>query len=114
MGRGGRFHNNVLRRASAVKKVINLALLAANCIAIFFYLRNASLAWAIPEEAGLDPATLGPSMVWGLGALPILLGFILVDGVWWYIAVSRRTQKWPVLAGSLFWGIAVLVDFMHH
>jgi len=53
-----------------MKKTINLVLLAVNAIGIFFYLKYASLAWAIPAEAGLDPAIAGPSIVWGLGALP--------------------------------------------
>jgi hypothetical protein len=97
-----------------MKKAINLVLLIINAIAIFFYIRNASLAWAIPEEAGLNPAILGPSMVWGLGALPILLAFVLVDGAWWYVASSRHVGKWAVLVSCLCWAVAVFVDFTHH
>ena len=115
MGRGGGQYGDILQRSCPMKKkFINLALLTINFIAIIFYIRNASLAWAIPEEAGLHPATLGPSMVWGLGALPILLVFVFVDGAWWYMSVSRRLGKLTVSVASAFWCVAVVVDFMHH
>lgn len=99
-----------------MKKTINLALLAVNAIAICSYLKMASFAWAIPEEveAGIHPAIAGSAVVWGLGALPILLVFLLVDGVWWYWAVSRGLKKTAVVASSLSWVVAIVVDFAHH
>jgi hypothetical protein len=97
-----------------MKKAIPIALIVLNLLAIFFYVKNASLAWAIPEEAGLNPAMAGPSMVWGLGALPILLAFIVVNGIWWSVVFAKHLEKWPVLSASVLWIIAVVVDFMHH
>ena len=97
-----------------MKKIIPWALLAANLIGIFFYLKNASLAWAIPEEAGLNPATAGVAMVWGLGALPILVLFLIVDLIWWSVIFPRHLKKWPASAASLLWVLAVAIDFWHH
>ena len=97
-----------------MKKAIPWVVLAANLVGIFFYLKNASLAWAIPEEAGLNPAIAGVAMVWGVGALPILLLFLIVDGIWWSIIFFRHLKKWPALAASCLWVLAVVVDFSHH
>jgi hypothetical protein len=97
-----------------VKKSTPWVLLASNLVGIFFYLKNASLAWAIPEEAGLNPAIAGVALVWGLGALPILLLFLISDGIWWSIIFSRHLKKWHALAASFLWVLAVVVDFSHH
>jgi hypothetical protein len=101
-------------RVGPVKRIIPWALLVSNLVGIFFYLKNASLAWAIPEEAGLNPATAGVAMVWGLGALPILLLFLIVNGMWWSVILSRRLKKWPASVASLLWVLAVVIDFWHH
>jgi hypothetical protein len=79
-----------------------------------FYLWNASEAWAIPEESGLDVATAGSALVWGLGALPIALVSLLVDGAWWVVAFRKKLQKWPVMLVSIVWLVAIVVDFYHH
>lgn len=97
-----------------MNKAIPITLLVFNAVGIFFYIKNASLAWAIPEEAGLDPAIAGPSMVWGLGALPILLLFLIIDGIWWTVVVSRQQRKWAAVMASCLWAAAIAVDFWHH
>lgn len=97
-----------------MKRAASWALLIVNIVAMAFYLKNASLAWAIPEEAGLDPAIAGPSMVWGLGALPILVVFLVVDGAWWYVAASRHMERWPILLSAVLWLAVVVFDFIHH
>jgi hypothetical protein len=96
------------------KWVINLTLSAANLIGMYFYIRNASLAWVIPEERGLSPALAGSAMVWGLGALPVAIIFLLIDGAWWYVVASRRHGRGVVLSASLLWTIAIIFDFSHH
>ena len=62
------------------RQLMNFALFTANLAGIYFYLVNASLTWAIPAEHGLIPAIAGPAMVWGLGALPWVMAFRLIDG----------------------------------
>jgi hypothetical protein len=99
---------------SKAMKILNIAALVGNLVGIFFYLKNASLSWAIPEEAGLSPATTGVAMVWGLGALPILLVFLCFDGIWWWRVTSQRSEKWPVILALMLWVGAVVVDFAHH
>jgi hypothetical protein len=116
MGRRSWFPLNIVQRRTfaMTRYVMNLCLLIANLIGIFFYLRNASMAWVIPEEKGLDPAIAGPAMVWGLGALPLVLAFLLVDFGWWYVLSSRGRSKAIVLLASLCWAIAIAIDFYHH
>ena len=97
-----------------MNKAIPWALVAANLVGIFFYLRNAALAWALPEEAGLDPAIGGDAMVWGVGALPILLLFLLADGIWWHFTERLNLSRWPAWTSFAFWVTAVVVDFRHH
>jgi len=95
-------------------KLINLVLLFLNVIGIVFYLRNASLAWAIPAEKGLEPGMAGVAMVWGLAALPWPLTFLLIDGTWWYVASSRNHGKVVLVSTSIAWAIAIAVDLCHH
>ena len=97
-----------------MKKIADLLLLLVNIGGIFIYLKNASLSWALPNEAGLDPALGGVAMVWGLGALPILFVFVLVNGCWWYFAKRGQGQMWPVIVASVSWIAAVIFDFTHH
>lgn len=99
---------------SMKRKMIDWVLLSLNIAGIFFYLRNASLAWAIPAEKGLEPGMAGAAMVWGLAALPWALAFLLIDGTWWYVASSRKLGKVVVLSASIAWAIAIAVDFYHH
>ena len=97
-----------------MKNIFNPALLLINAFGIFVYLKNASLSWAIPEESGLKPGIAGVAMVWGLGALPIVLLFLIVNGIWWSVIFSRHLRKWPALAASFLWVLAVVIDFWHH
>ena len=106
------FHSNVPE--GAVKKAANILFLACSAIGIFFYLRNASLSWAIPGEAGLDPALSGVSFVWGVGALPIMLLFVVLNFAWYRFSSANSLSKIPVLISSLCWICAIVFDFYHH
>jgi hypothetical protein len=97
-----------------MKKIISIALVLANFIGIFFYLRNASLSWAIPEEASLSPGIAGPSFVWVLGALPLILVFILIDVTWFYVIKSRKTDRLYVYISAATWIFAIAFDVTHH
>ena len=97
-----------MRRAAVI-----LAL-AASAVGIYFYLRNASLSWAIPEEAGLDPALSGVSLVWGISALPIMIVFILLHIAFYVYSVSKKSGRVPVVISSLCWLCAITFDFYHH
>jgi hypothetical protein len=115
MGRCGWPNLDFMRRDVSMKRqMVNMALLACNIVGIFFYIRNATLAWAIPAEKGLQPAIAGAAMVWGMAALPWALAFLLIDGTWWYVASSRKLGKVVVLSASIAWAIAIAIDFYHH
>ncbi len=97
-----------------MKKIINLAFFPINDIGIFFYLGNASLSWAIPEEKALDPAIGGVALVWGVGALPIAILFIVLNGIWWGVITKNGLSKYPLFFCVASWIVAIVIDFYHH
>lgn len=97
-----------------MKRAINLACLLINAVGIFFYLRNASLSWAIPEERGLDPAIDGVALVWGVGALPIAILFLVLNGIWWSLGSKSLLSKRPLFLCVAAWIVAIVFDFYHH
>ncbi len=99
---------------SEMWRFINIALVFANVAGIALYLKNASLSWAIPEEAGLNPAIAGPSFVWALGALPIAVLFVVIDIAWLYIADRKSLGRAYIYASGAAWLIAIGYDLTHH
>lgn len=97
-----------------MKKIINPAYLIMNAIGIFFYLKNASLSWAMPEEKGLDFAIGGVALVWGVGALPILLLFIVLSAIFWAISGKYNIARHPLFICMMCWALAVAIDFYNH
>jgi hypothetical protein len=97
-----------------MKQTINPVFLLINAVGIFFYIKNASLSWAIPEERGLDPATDGVALVWGVGALPIAVLFIVLNSIWWSVASKKVLNKRPLFLCVAAWIVAIAFDFYHH
>jgi len=97
-----------------MKRAINPAYLLINAIGIFFYLKNASLSWAIPEEKGLDPAIDGVALVWGIGALPIAVLFVVLNGIWWGLISKNAISRYPLFVCAAAWIVAIVIDFYHH
>lgn len=97
-----------------MKRAINAVGLCVNSVGIFFYIKNASLSWAIPEEKGLDPATDGVALVWGVGALPIAVLFIVLNGIWWDLVSKKVLDIRPLFLCVAAWIVAIVFDFYHH
>lgn len=97
-----------------MKRTISLICLCINAVGIFFYIKNASLSWAIPEEKGLEPAIDGVALVWGFGALPIAVLFMVLNGIWWGISSKRMLSKRPLFLCLAAWIVAIAFDFYHH
>jgi len=90
---------------------------AANVVGVIYYLRVASMTWAIPAEraAGINSVT-GEPFIWALGVLPIWALFVVANLAW---AVARRRR--PVaqnlviaLAVSGVWVAAFAIDYLRH
>jgi hypothetical protein len=96
-----------------MRRFVYVAILLANCFGIYVYIERASVSWPIPEEAGLDPATVGPALVWVLGALPVIVLFTLVDAVWLYVVKTRKSDRAYVYAAITIWFFAIAFDFFH-
>ena len=99
---------------SEMRRLITIALVLANAAGVVLYLRNASISWAIPEEAGLSPGIAGPSFVWALGALPIAVLFAAINAVWLYIADRKTLGKAYICVSGAAWLIAIGYDLTHY
>ena len=97
-----------------MRKLVSIAILLANCVGIYIYLARASLSWPIPEEAGLNPGSAGPALVWVLGALPVILLFALADVVWLYIVRARKSDRVYIYAAGVMWFCAALFDLSRY
>jgi hypothetical protein len=93
------------------------ALIAANVLGMFVYLRLASLAWAIPAEraAGIDSVT-GEPFVWAMAVVPVW-GIVLLANIIWAIIAHQRGQRVSAMSRLVIlmgWVAAVIIDFAHH
>lgn len=94
--------------------------LLLNTISLLAFLVLASKTWIEPELKGVQAASGGAGVVWALTALPVLVGMILIDLVWFARAVIRavklqdRRPMFVALATSAVWSLAVLYDQLRH
>ena len=112
----------VMHSLSAINKYfsprrLSLALFFVNVIGAIAYELAASPTWAIPEEraAGIHSVT-GEPFIWAALALPILVGFTLLNVVWGTCLCVQREWRsgYLWLATAVVWLIAIWVDFAHH
>ncbi|WP_029922797.1 hypothetical protein [Nevskia soli] len=94
------------------------AWLLANLAGAVAFLIVASHTWVEPELTHLPGAAGGGAVVWVLGALPILLGFVLIDlGILVSGYLIRRASR-PIARASLaalaVWFAAFILDTVHH
>lgn len=116
-------HNDWLQRtalrvAPSAARWVPVALVVANLAGLTAYLWWASHAWAIPAEraAGLVAVT-GEPFVWALGVLPLWAAFGAVNVIWAIVVLlppPRWRQAGAVLAVSIAWAVAVVIDFAYH
>jgi hypothetical protein len=94
------------------------AWLFANLAGAGAFLLVASQSWVEPELAQIPGAAGGSAVVWALSALPIFVGFVLLNlGVLVWVYLIRR-GPWPIARVSFValavWLAAFVVDNMHH
>jgi hypothetical protein len=113
---------SVMYSLSAISKYfsahrLGVTLLIVNVIGTMVYEYAVSPSWAIPEEraAGIYSVT-GEGVVWVSRALPILIGFGLLNLPWGAcICIGKKWQSGYLwLATAVIWLIALWVDFAHH
>ncbi len=49
-------------------------------------------------------------MVWFLGAFPVLVGFVLIDFVWFIRRLRRGQSLQPLLLAGVLWVAVLRVD----
>jgi len=98
-----------------LRNPVNTALLAANVIGAFVYLKEASQAWLPPDLRGMD-AIAGEPVVWATRAVPVFFLFLLIDVIWGVSMLVRPQWQSGRLYATvwLVWIIAIAVDFWHH
>ncbi len=89
---------------------------AANIVGATAFLWLASKTWIEPQLRGEDVARGGDAVVWACTALPVLIAFLVLDGVWLTLVVVRlaKTQAWrsasPLAASAILWLGVICVD----
>lgn len=94
------------------------AWLAANLVGAGAFLIVASHSWVEPELAHYPGAAGGGAVVWVLSALPILVGFVLVNlGVLasvYFFRTSSQHIATVTFASLAIWFAAFVLDGLHH
>lgn len=91
-----------------------------NAIGAAAFLIVAAISWTEPELRDIPGASGGSPFVWFFTAIPIVLLFMLLNGVvvLWAYLVRRKRGVWPVskfLWLSLpVWLLALVIDSAHH
>jgi len=102
-----------------------LGMTALNTYGILFFLATASHYWIEPELADVPGASGGDAVAWGVTALPIMVGFFLIDLLWLIgecvAYLTKRIWRFPlsflvipVVIVPIAWVIAAYVDNSHH
>jgi hypothetical protein len=91
-----------------------------NVVGIVAFLVSASDTWIEPELADVAGASGGSGIVGGLTALPIFLGFGLLDLLWvlFVCLVCPRKEIWRIgwafLSLAVTWAVALYFDNSRH
>lgn len=97
-----------------------IAWVAANVVAVAFFLAMAAFSWIEPELAEVPGASGGAALVWFTTAVPIALAALILNlGVLAWVLVRRSRQgRWPVSRVAwlsvLLWVCALAVDNLRH
>ena len=91
-----------------------------NGLAVISFLIEASQTWIEPELRVVPGASGGEAFVWGLSALPILLGAFVIDLVWLGFGIGRAVKHRDLkpmaaaLTTAAVWLVVILFDGAHH
>jgi len=110
-------------KTSAIVRLLGFS--ALNSVGIVLYLVFAVPCWIEPELADVPGASGGAADVWGLTALPVLAGFVVINAGWLLAelaaVVTKKTWRFsvpllriPLVVVPVAWALAVLLDFSHH
>ena len=90
-----------------------LTLLGLNLMGVTAYLALAAQGWRNTAD-GVDVPVTGEPFIWVL-CLPVLCVFVAVNTIWGALLLVRKHhERWSLLATTLIWAAAVVVDFYHH
>jgi hypothetical protein len=81
--------------------------LVANVIGAAAYVWLSSWTWLEPELRGKDVGSAGAAMVWAMSALPVLVGFALVDLVWLIRRLRSGQSLQPILLAAPLWAVVL-------
>ena len=84
--------------------------LAANALGAMAYLWLSSRTWIEPELRGESVGRAGAAVVWFDTALPVFIGFVIADLVWFLRGARRGQSRQPVMLVAILWVVVIVVD----
>lgn len=78
------------------------------------YLWLSSRTWIEPELRDENVASAGAAVVWFGTALPVLIGFLLADFVWFIRRVWQGQNLQPMLLAVVLWVAVLGLDRLMH
>jgi len=82
----------------------------ANALGAIVYLWLSSRTWIEPELRGESVARSGDAVVWFTTALPVFIGFIIANLVWFIRRARQDRGRQPMLLAAFMWVVALGVD----
>ena len=84
--------------------------LVANAFGAMAYLWLSSRTWIEPELRGEDVGRAGAAVVWFDTALPVFIGFVIADFVWFLRGTRRGQSRRPMMLAAILWVVVIGLD----
>jgi hypothetical protein len=82
----------------------------ANALGVMAYLWLSSRTWIEPELRGESVGRAGDAVVWFGTALPVFIGFVIADYIWFLRRVERGQRPQPMMLVAILWVVVFVVD----
>jgi hypothetical protein len=95
---------------------VRFVVLGLNVLGVIVYLLWASQTWIAPQEKGMNTASSGDALVWGVVVLPLFAVFFILNLIWGSLILFHRLWRtgrlW--LAVLAIWAVAIVIDIVRH
>jgi hypothetical protein len=81
--------------------------LVANVLGAAAYVWLSSWTWLEPALRGEEVARAGDAVVWSMTALPLFVGFMVADGVWFIRRAQQGQSRKPLLLAVCLWVVVL-------
>jgi hypothetical protein len=84
--------------------------LLANGLGAMAYLWLSSRTWIEPELRGENVGRAGDAVVWFGTALPVFIGFVVANFVWFLRGARRGQRRQPMMLAAILWMAVIGMD----